>query len=117
LRPETKIQFVGPRDIGVFAAMAFEDPDMWAGRAVGLAGDEMTLEEARWRFEKVTGKQLPQSWAFLGKAALWVVGEIRDMFAFLEKEGCGVDIAARKEEAPMQDFEMWLAQDSQWMRE
>ncbi|KAG7284964.1 hypothetical protein NEMBOFW57_009580 [Staphylotrichum longicolle] len=114
LSPETKIQFVGSRDIGLFAAMAFDDPAQWSGKAVGLAGDEMTLDEAMWRFEKVTGKELPQSYAFLGKASLWAIDEVGEMFAFWEEEGYGADLQARKGEAPMQDFETWLAQDSQW---
>ncbi|KAK1765372.1 NmrA-like family domain-containing protein 1 [Phialemonium atrogriseum] len=115
LSPATKLQLVSVRDIGVFAARALASPEEWAGRAVGLAGDALTLAEAKERFAKVTGKELPQSWTFLGKAVLWTVGDLGAMFAFFEKEGYGVDIAAlRKEESSLQDFETWLKQSSKW---
>ncbi|KFA49811.1 hypothetical protein S40293_10014 [Stachybotrys chartarum IBT 40293] len=42
-----KMQLVSTRDIGIFAAKALSDPDTWAGRAVGLAKDELTLDELR----------------------------------------------------------------------
>lgn len=114
LSPQTKLQLVAVRDIGVFAAMALSEPAKWSGRAVGLAGDELTLDEARDKFAKMTGKQLPQSWAILAKAVLWGVKEVGDMFTFFEKEGYGVDIEARRREAPMLDFEAWLKEESKW---
>ncbi|KAK4152308.1 hypothetical protein C8A00DRAFT_16373 [Chaetomidium leptoderma] len=116
LAPETKLQLVGVKDIGAFAALAFSEPAQWSGRAVGLAGDELTLAEAREKFARVTGKKLPQTWTILGKAVLWAVKEVGDMFAFFEQEGYGADIEARRKEAPMQDFEAWL-RESKWVKE
>lgn len=116
LSPETKLQLVSVRDIGIFAAKALADPAAWSGRAVGLAGDALTLAEAKERFAKVTGKQLPQAWTIAGRLALWGMKDIRDMFAFFEKEGYGADIEARKKEVPMLDFEGWLKEDSKWMK-
>ncbi|AEO68400.1 935af2a5-7818-4ce4-82e9-f8eff2518578 [Thermothielavioides terrestris] len=117
LSPDRKLQLVAVRDIGLFAAQAFSEPGKWAGRAVGLAGDELTLAEAREKFEKVTGKPLPQTWTILGRAVLWGVRDVGNMFAFFEKHGYGVDIAARRQEVPMLDFETWLREESKWMKE
>lgn len=117
LKPETKLQLVGVKDIGVFAAKALSDPAKWSGKAVGLAGDELTLAEVKDIFQKVMGKSLPQTFTFLGRAMMWGVKDMGDMFAFFEREGCGADIEALKREAPMQDFESWLREDSKWSKE
>ena len=117
LSPATKLQFVAVRDIGAFAALALSDPAAWSGRAVGLAGDELTLGEARETFARVTGKKLPQSWALLGKTVMWGVKEVGDMFDFFEKVGYQVEIGERRKEVPMRDFETWLREDSKWMKQ
>jgi uncharacterized protein YbjT (DUF2867 family) len=117
LSPDTKLQMVGVKDIGIFAAKALSEPAEWSGRAVGLAGDELTLAEVKERFERVMGKPLPQNWTILGRALLWATKELKDMFTWFEKEGYGVDIAARKRDVPVQDFETWLREDSKWVRE
>lgn len=115
LKPETKLRLVGVRDVGVFAAMALSDPAKWSGRAVGLAGDGLTLAEAREKFAEATGKTLPRTWTILGRAVLWAVKDVGNMFTFFEEEGHGVDLDACRREAPMQDFETWLRKDSKWL--
>ncbi|OIW25595.1 NAD(P)-binding protein [Coniochaeta ligniaria NRRL 30616] len=115
LSPTTKLQLVSVRDIGVFASKALREPERWAGRAVSLAGDELTLAEAKQHFEKVTGKELPQTWGILGRGMLWAIGDLGAMFKFFEEEGYGADIAALSGEEPsLQDFETWLKESSQW---
>lgn len=44
-RPETPVQLVAVDDIGAFAALAFADPDRYVGRALELAGDELTMPD------------------------------------------------------------------------
>ncbi|KAK4120644.1 NAD(P)-binding protein [Parathielavia appendiculata] len=118
LSPNTKLQLVGVRDIGIFAAKALSEPAKWSGRAFALAGDELTLAEAREKFERVVGKPLPQAWTIVGRAAMWGMKELGDMFAWFENEGYGADIAACKREVPsMQDLEAWLRESSKWMKE
>ncbi|KAK4237023.1 hypothetical protein C8A03DRAFT_35062 [Achaetomium macrosporum] len=116
MSPERKLQLVSVRDIGLFAAKALSEPAKWSGKAIGLAGDELTLAELREKFTKVTGQKLPEAWTTVGRAALWAMKEMRDMLEFFEKEGYGADIEARKKEAPMQDFETWLREESKWMK-
>lgn len=118
LSPTTKLQLVSVRDIGVFASKALRQPERWAGRAVSLAGDEMTLAEAKEHFRKATGKELPQGWGILAQGMLWAIGELGQMFKFFEEEGYGADIAALAGEEPtLQDFETWLKESSKWKEE
>jgi uncharacterized protein YbjT (DUF2867 family) len=45
-------------DIGVFAAMAFDDPGTWIGREVDIAGDELTMPEIAGTFSCVIGRNV-----------------------------------------------------------
>ncbi|ORY64492.1 uncharacterized protein BCR38DRAFT_435285 [Pseudomassariella vexata] len=112
--PETtKLQLVSCRDIGLFAAKALLEPEKWSGRAVGLAGDEMTLGEARNIYRRVVGRELPEAWGPVGQGVRWAIGDLSKMFNFFEKNGYGVDIKnLREEESELQDFETWLKQSS-----
>ena len=58
LDPQKPLQMVAAEDIGVFAAMAFENPDEWVGREVDLAGDELTMPEIADTFSRVIGSQV-----------------------------------------------------------
>ncbi|KAK5662451.1 hypothetical protein OQA88_8362 [Cercophora sp. LCS_1] len=114
LKPTTKLQLVSVHDIGVYGAAALTDPAKWAGRAVGLAGDALTLDEAREKFKKVIGTELPQTWTFLAKFLMWAVRDVGTMFSWFETEGYGADIEARRKELPTQDFETWLKESSKF---
>ncbi|KAH8883291.1 NAD(P)-binding protein [Thozetella sp. PMI_491] len=115
LAPDTKTQFISTRDIGLFAAKALADPQRWAGRAVGLAGDNFTLAETRAAVLRVTGKRLPESPTFLARILLRMLPEVRAMYGFFQNEGFGVDIEAVKAVEPsVQDFETWLKESSRW---
>ncbi|KAK1760269.1 NmrA-like family domain-containing protein 1 [Echria macrotheca] len=116
LSRDKRLQLVSVHDIGVAAAAALTDPTKWAGRAVGLAGDAVTLDEAREKFRKVSGgkAELPQTWTVLARLLMWAVKDVGTMFEWFEKEGYGVDIEALKREIPMQDFETWLRESSQF---
>jgi uncharacterized protein YbjT (DUF2867 family) len=45
LSPNRKLQLVATRDIGCFAALAFEQPEAYRGQMIELAGDELTTQE------------------------------------------------------------------------
>jgi len=118
LSPETKLQMVSTRDIGRFAALALNDPTKWAGRAISLAGDELTLTETQEIFKQVEGKDLPQTFSLVGSAMMFMVKEMGAMFDFFEKEGYGADIGECKKEVPeLQDFATWLKEESKWKDE
>ncbi|KAH7040563.1 uncharacterized protein B0I36DRAFT_235009 [Microdochium trichocladiopsis] len=111
-----KLQVVSVRDIGRFAAKALLNPKAFAGRAIGLAGDEITLGDARATYRRVTeGLELPQAWWIVGKGLRWAINDVGRMFDWFESDGYGVDIAAlRKEEPELQDLEKWLKESSRF---
>lgn len=114
-----KLQIVSVRDIGLFAAKALLHPDSpeYRGRAIGLAGDELTLDEARAIFRRVAGRELPQAWSVVGWAVRNVLAgkHVGTMFAWFERAGYGVDVAAlRAREPRLQDLETWLRESSRF---
>ena len=51
----TRLQQISVRDIGRFAALAFNEPDNWIGRTVDIAGEEYTMNQAVSLFSHITG--------------------------------------------------------------
>jgi uncharacterized protein YbjT (DUF2867 family) len=56
--PDMVIQYIAPRDIGRFAALALEDPDNWIGKQIGIAGDEITYAGLADLFSELTGREI-----------------------------------------------------------
>jgi uncharacterized protein YbjT (DUF2867 family) len=109
------LQWVSVEDIGLFAANAFRDPERFNARALGLAGDELTMEELSGCFERVTGSPAPMTYWVFGSALKWAMKELGAMIEWFQTEGYGVDIPAlRKEEPELCDFERWLRERSGW---
>lgn len=53
---------IGVRDIGLVGARAVCDPERWVGRGVELAGDELTMDELREKYQRVSGYDVRWSW-------------------------------------------------------
>ena len=109
LDPHTALQQVSVEDIGVFAAMAFEDPERWLGREVDLAGDESTMLELAETFGRVLGRKVEYvqvSWEEFREA----YGEdLAEMYGWFEEVGYEADIGALGEEYPdLTTFERYL---------
>ncbi len=115
LPSQRKMQLVSTRDIGVVAARALLDPESWAGKAVGLAGDEMTCAEARVVFKRVVGQEMPRTWSIVARAILWWVQEARTSMEWFDRVGYKADIRSLRSEVPeLQTFEQWLRESSEW---
>ncbi|KAI0837244.1 NAD(P)-binding protein [Hypoxylon sp. FL0890] len=120
LPPSQKLQLVSVRDIGLMGAKALLHPSnpSYRNRALGLAGDALTLTEAREIYRRVTGGQeLPQAWWVVGWAVRGLIAakHVGAMFRWFETDGYGVDIGALREEEPrVQDFETWLRESSKF---
>jgi uncharacterized protein YbjT (DUF2867 family) len=102
-------QTVAVEDIGVFAAVAFENPDEWIRREMDLAGEEMTMPEYAETFSRVIGRkvnyyQVP--WDQFEQAA---GEESYRMYRWFNDYGYEADIAAlRKEHPGLVSFEQYL---------
>lgn len=107
------LQLVATRDIGLFAARAFEKPKEYQGRAVSLAGDELSLEQGKGVFRKEMGFEMPETWGFVGSGIKMASREMGTMFDWFGEEGYGADIKKLREEEPkVMDFATWLREES-----
>jgi len=98
------LQLVSVQDIGVFAAKAFSNPE-YKGRAISLAGDELTLEQGKKVFKETMRYSMPESFGFVGTGIKFMKEEMGTMFKWFETDGYGADIPAlRKEEPALQNL-------------
>ena len=58
LSPETRHQYIAVKDIGRFAAEAFDNPAEWLGVSIDIAGDDHTQLEIAGIFSRVTGREV-----------------------------------------------------------
>jgi uncharacterized protein YbjT (DUF2867 family) len=109
LRPQTQFPLVATRDIGVFAALAFENRDGYVGRHVQIAGDCLTGPLIANAFASACGvparfRQLPieQLRAF--------DSEVAAMFEWMDHgPPAGLDVAALRAEHPgLMTLQDWL---------
>jgi len=56
LDSEMPLQLISVDDIGALVTMAFDNPDLYAGKTLEIAGDEITGNQIADIFSKVTGK-------------------------------------------------------------
>lgn len=97
---EKPLQLIATRDIGHFAAEAFHDPAKWNGRALGLAGDELTFSELSRVFEKVTGNPAQTTFSLFGKALKYGVSEIGVMVDWFKSDGYNANVSEAKKIHP-----------------
>lgn len=109
LLPTAKLRLVSTKDIGYFGAQALLNPEDFAGRAISLAGDDLTFNEANAVFLKTVGHEIPQTYGFVGRFLLWAIKDLNLMFKFFEDVGYKADISAsRKEYRGLLSLEDWL---------
>jgi uncharacterized protein YbjT (DUF2867 family) len=100
LRPQTRLPLVATRDIGVFAAIAFERPRRYLGQRVVVAGDCLTGPEIADAFGAASGlparfRQLPI------EQVRGFDPEVARMFEWMDaREGGEPDLAALRAEHP-----------------
>jgi uncharacterized protein YbjT (DUF2867 family) len=93
LRPEKGVQSIAVEDIGVFAALAFANPQEFVGKTIELAGDELTEAQTAEVFSKVIGRPVNLV-APSGGGRRGSEEEMKAMFSFFNGEGYAADIAA-----------------------
>jgi uncharacterized protein YbjT (DUF2867 family) len=110
LSPETRLQMIAVDDIGGFVAMAFEKPGHWQGRAVDIAGDELSMTEVTERFVRVTGRDVRYQQVPWGDWEKRAGAEMTTMWRWFEDVGYNVDISAlRQEYSALMGFDRWLS--------
>jgi uncharacterized protein YbjT (DUF2867 family) len=108
LRPETRLQMIAVEDIGAFAAMAFDRPGEFIGKALEIAGDELTMLETAAAFSRILGRPV----GFVEMPIERVRQASEDYAIMLEwfaRAGYKADISALRAMHPgLMTFEQWL---------
>lgn len=113
------LQLVSTRDIGVFAALAFADPELpnYRNNAMSLAGDEITQAQGSNSFKRVFGKKMPIAFGFMGYVIQFMVKELGVMFKWFGEVGYKADVGKCRQLHPtMQNFETWLREESKFRK-
>jgi uncharacterized protein YbjT (DUF2867 family) len=107
LKPATRLQMIAVNDIGAFAALAFARPADFIGKAIELAGDELTMPQVA---EAMTAVGQPVRFveAPLEHVAMYSK-EMADMLGWFNDHGYRADIPALRQLHPgLMSFAAWL---------
>lgn len=109
LSPDTRLQMIATDDIGILVTMALEHPGHWQGRAVDIAGDELSMTRLAEAFGRMIGRNVQYAQVPWDKFEQKVGPEITTMYRWFEDVGYSVDITALRQEHPnLMSFERWL---------
>jgi uncharacterized protein YbjT (DUF2867 family) len=110
LHQDTRLQLIATEDIGSFAALAFEQPTGFLGKALEIAGDELSMTELAETFSRVMKRtiefvELPMEQMIQGDP------EIALMFEWFNAQGYQAVIPALRALYPsLLNLETWLRQ-------
>jgi hypothetical protein len=109
------VQWIATADIGTFAALAFENPDEYNHKAIGLAGDSLSVAGLGEAFKKATGSSshVAPTFSLFGSLLTSIVGEMGTMVHWFATDGYGADIPKLREIYPsLMDVETWIKEES-----
>ena len=114
----SKLQLVSSVDIGILAAYAFKAPDHYAGKAISLATDELTAQEANDTFKRVMGTDMPTTYTIVGRLIRFLLyTQLGAMFDWFKSDGFGANKREYADKLPeMQNFETWLRESSKFAK-
>ena len=108
---ETLHQHISVKDIGRFAAEAFDNPDDWLGISLDIAGDEYTQREIAGLFSQVTGKDVKYVRTPWDEFEQQQGPEMTIMEKWFEDVGYSVDVDTLRSQYP------WLGSLEQYLKE
>jgi uncharacterized protein YbjT (DUF2867 family) len=91
LRPEKELQSIAVEDVGVFAALAFANPEQYLGKTIELSGDELTEAQIAETFTMVIGRPVKLTMP-TGEGGRGSDEEMTAMFNFFNGEAYAADI-------------------------
>ncbi len=108
LHPDTQLQLIAVHDIGMVVADMFDKPGKYLGKAIEIAGDELTGPQIAAAFAKATGQ--PARFEEQPIAEIQAFNsDIASMFTWLNDHGYNSDIPALRQQFPtLMTFETWL---------
>lgn len=109
LSPEKRLQMIAVDDIGGFVATAFEHAGRWQGRAIDIAGDDLSMNQIAQAFTRASGREVRHQQIPWEQFEQHVGQELTTMYRWFENTGYDVDISAIRSEYPkLTSFERWL---------
>jgi uncharacterized protein YbjT (DUF2867 family) len=118
IRAEKPYQLIATDDIGEWAALALSQPERFKGKALEIAGDELTNPEIAAAFARVMGRPVKFQRLPLFLTRLVLGKEFYQMFRWFNDHGYRADLAALRREYPEvkpTSLEAWLAREG-WGR-
>ncbi|KAF2729982.1 NmrA-like family protein [Polyplosphaeria fusca] len=112
------LQMIATKDIGHFAALAFNNPHDFVGKYTSIAGSTMTYDEANEIFKKKTGKEMPVYPGVVGHVLTHAAKEFTVMLKWLKAEGTSANVEECKRMHPgLTDFGTWLENESDFRKD
>lgn len=111
VRSHRPLQIISAEDVGRVAARALlpENHSLFAGQAISLAGDELTIAQFNDVFVNKTGRPAPTTFGFVARLVLYMVAELGIMYRWFDREGYGASLEESRDVLPgMMDFATWL---------
>lgn len=111
IRGNKPYQTIATDDIGAFVALAFERPSEFIGKALEIAGSELTNVQAAKVFSRVLGKPVKFQRIPLPVVRLLLGKEFHAMFRWFNEAGYQADIPALRRAYPeihLHTLEEWL---------
>lgn len=113
LKPDKTMQLIAVGDIGAFSAIVFDKPDVFLGKTIELAGDELTLTQIAETFGRVIGRPVKLVSAQTPEAEQPTPEQIA-MNQFFNGKGYDADIEAIRKIYPgLRTLEQYL-RDTGW---
>ncbi|MFE6932899.1 NmrA/HSCARG family protein [Streptomyces sp. NPDC057699] len=113
VEPEVPVQLIAGTDIGAFAALAFTHPDQYIGRALEIAGDELTLPQVVDAISRTTGVAVAYR-AIPREALTGLDPDAQAGYDFAHRKGGGwqADISKLRSLHPaLMTFDTWLRKE------
>jgi len=114
VRPDKPYQLICADDAGAFAAMAFAKPDVFIGKAIEIAGDELTNPAIAAAFGRVMGRPVKFRRLPLFLTRIMLGKEFHQMFKWFNESGFQADIPALRRDYPeiaWTSLEEWLTRE------
>lgn len=114
VRPDKPYQLICADDIGAFAALAFARPDAFIGKAIEIAGDELTNPAIAATFSRVIGRPVKFRKLPLFVSRIMLGREFHQMFKWFNESGFQADIPLLRRDYPEMawtSLEQWLTRE------
>ncbi len=107
----TRSQYITVKDIGRFAAEAFDNPAEWLGVSLDIAGDDHSQQEVAELFARVTGKDVNYVRVPWDEFEEQQGEEMAIMETWFENVGYSADVSGLRSKYP------WLTSSEQYLKE